>query len=184
MFLPVALRDAVEARLGAAPKRIYEHRGAEIATSTAAGRAGLVFLGAILAGVLVYCARKGPRWLRASLGGVGVLWGLLGVAVDVVPLLSRFPELGHSWVVLVLWPTDVVLGFLPPRWLARYLVVRLGVLALLLLLSAAGVIAQPLVGVCIFAGLPLGVAYLVVRFPGFVERSRATPRTAPASWGT
>jgi hypothetical protein len=80
-----------------------------------------------------------------------------------VSLTTRIPEFADNWVALVLLPTDALLAFLPARLLPRYLTVRLGMLALLALLSATGIVAQPLVDVCVFAALPLGAAYAFAR---------------------
>jgi hypothetical protein len=161
MFLPTGLRDAVAARLGAPPKQIYERREAVVPTSTQAGRVGLVLLGALLAGVIAYGTRKGR--LRGAMGVASVLLGLLALVVDAVWLVSRIPEFGGNWVALVLLPTDAALAFVSPGLGRRYLGVRLGMLALLAVLSATGVIAQPLVAVCALAALPLGTAYVLLR---------------------
>jgi hypothetical protein len=163
MFLPVGLRDAVATRLGAPPKQIYERREAVIPRSVQAGRVGLVVLGVLLAGAIAYAARRSPRALRRAMGFAGLVLGLLGVAVDVVWVVTRIPEFTGNWVALVLLPTDALLAFLPPRLLPRYLAVRLGMLALLAALSATGLVAQPLVAVCALAALPLGAAYAFVR---------------------
>jgi len=163
MFLPVGLRDAVAARLGAQPKQIYERREAVIPTSPQAGRVGLVVLGALLAGALAFAGRKGPRALRVAMASTGLVLGLLGLTVDVVWLLTRIPEFAGNWVALVLLPTDAALAFASPRLLLRYLAVRLGMLALLAALSATGIVAQPLVAVCVFAALPLGAGYFFAR---------------------
>jgi hypothetical protein len=163
MFLPVGLRDAVATRLGAPPKQIYERREAVIPTSPQAGRVGLIALGALLACVIALRGRKGPRALRIAVGSAGVVLGLLGLTVDVVWLVTRIPEFAGNWVVLVLVPVDALLAFAPPRVWPRYLGVRLGMLALLAALSATGVLAQPLVAVCVFAALPLGASYFFVR---------------------
>jgi len=172
MFLPVDLRDAVATRLGAEPKQIYTRREAVIATSPQAGRVGLVVLGVLLAAVIALRARKGPRALRIAVGFAGLVLGVLGLAVDVVWLVTRIPEFAGNWVVLVLLPTDALLAFAAPRLWHGYLAVRLGMLALLAALSATGVLAQPLVSVCVFAALPLGASY-------FFARARRGASTTP-----
>jgi hypothetical protein len=170
MFLPVDLRDAVAARLGAQPKQLYERREAVIPTSTQAGRVMLVLFGAMMAGVIAYGARRSPRGLRVAVGGAGAVLGLLGLTVDAVALVTRIPEFAGNWVVLVLLPTDAMLAFASPRTWPRYLAVRLGMIALLAALSATGVIAQPLVSVCLLAALPLGMGYFFAR-----PRKEASP---------
>ena len=180
MFLPVDLRDAVAARLGAQPKQIHERREAVIPTSTHAGRVALVLLGALLAGAVAYGARRSPRGLRVAMACTGLTLGLLGLAVDAVWLTTRIPEFAGNWVALVLLPTDVLLAFAPARVWPRYLGVRLGMLGVLAALSAAGVIAQPLVVVCAFAALPLGAGYSRAR----ARRPRLAAAVRPTAGGT
>jgi hypothetical protein len=175
MFLPADLREAVAARLGAAPRQIYERRAAVIPTSTQAGRVALVLLGAALAGAVAYGARRSPRGLRVAMAFAGLALGLLGLAVDAVWLTTRIPEFAGNWVALVLLPTDVLLAFAPARVWPRYLAMRLAMLGLLAALSAAGILAQPLVVVCAFAALPLGAGYVFTR-----ERKVAAPSPLPA----
>ena len=75
---------------------------------------------------------------------------------------EQLTELG-PWLGLPENPTDALLAFVSPRLWPRYLAGRLAILALVAALSAAGVIAQPLVAVCAFAALPLGAGYIFVR---------------------
>ncbi len=184
MFLPVGLRDAVAARLGAQPRQIHERREAVVPTSAQAGRVGLVFLGALLAAGIAYGARRSARGLRVTMGVAGVVLGLLGLAVDVVWLVSQIPEFGRNWVALVLVPTDALLAAGPPRLWPRYLGVRLGMLAVLAALSATGVIAQPLVAVCAAAALPLGAGYVFLRRSRGVATARSTTPTARGTTAT
>jgi hypothetical protein len=176
--LPAGRRPAVAPRLGAPPEQIYERREAVVPTSAQAGRFGLVLLGALLAGAIAYGGRKGARGLRATVGLAGVMLGLLGLAVDAVWAVSLLPEFGRNWVALVLVPTDALLAFTPPPVWSRYLGVRLGLLALLAALSATGIVAQPLVAVCLFAALPLSVAYVFVRRGRAVVTAKAVTPTA------
>ncbi|HEX3345988.1 MAG TPA: DUF4105 domain-containing protein [Polyangiaceae bacterium] len=175
MFLPAGLRDAVATRLGAPPRQLHERREAVVPTSAQAGRVALVLLGALLAGAVAYGARRSARGLRIALGIAGVVLGLLGLAVDAVWVVSQLPELGGNWVALVLVPTDALLGFAPARLVRRYLGVRLGMLALLATLSATGLVAQPLVAVCLLAALPLGAGHLAARRRAATAEPLATP---------
>jgi hypothetical protein len=161
MFLPVRLRDAVEARLGARAQLVYQRRGLTLPTSTAAGRVLLVLLGLLMAGALLWGTRRGGwRW-RAALGLSFGLLGALGLAVELTALLSAYPELRRNWSLLVLLPTDVAVMF-TPGWIEKYLRARLGGLAALALASAIGLV-QPLLAVAAMAALPCGAAYVAVR---------------------
>jgi hypothetical protein len=183
MFLPAGLRDAVAARLGAAPRQIHERREAFVPTSPKAGRVALVALGVLLAAALGYVARRRERRLRTAIGFVGVFLGFLGLAVDVVWLVSALPELGRNWVALVLVPTDALLAFGSPGLLRRYLAVRLGIVALLAVASVTGIVAQPLLAVCALAALPLAASYLMLRRAPAVAGARSA-RARPTAPGT
>lgn len=157
MFLPYDLRDAVEARVGVKPERLHARdRGVELRTSTSVGRMTLVLLGLALTALLWMGVRKGAASERRATIGVGLLLGLLALALDLVVLCCSISWVRETWIVLVLWPTDVALGFLEPKLRERYVTVRLVVLGLLGGLSLVHVIAQPLVAVALLAALPLG----------------------------
>jgi hypothetical protein len=168
MFLPAQLRDTVERRLGVKPEKIFEPReGITLATSPSAGRFTLGFLGLVLFGALVYASRtpKKPapkRWQR-TLTGAGLVLGALGLVVWGVAATTTYPELQRNWVLAVLVPFDVVLGFVGASRLRRYLEVRLVVLAAVLGLALAHVIVQPLLASVVLAGLPLAMVYATVR---------------------
>jgi hypothetical protein len=174
----------VAGRLGVPPKQIHERREAFVPTSPKAGRVGLVALGVLLAAAVVSVARKRERGLRAAIGVVGVLLGVLGLAVDVVWLVSALPEFGRNWVALVLVPTDALLAFLSPGLLRRYLVGRLGLVALLAAASATGIVAQPLLAVCALAAFPLAAVYWTQRRAPIVAARKAATPTAPGTRAT
>jgi hypothetical protein len=178
MFLPAGLRDAVASRLGVPPRQIHERREAFVPTSPKAGRVALVALGVLLAAVVVFVARKRERGLRRAMGFAGVFLGVIGLAVDIVWLVSLLPELGRNWVALVLLPTDALLAFGSPGLVRRYLVARLGLVGLLAVASVTGIVTQPLLAVCALAAFPLAASYLMLRRAPAVARSVAATPTA------
>ena len=163
LFLPANLRDAVQARMGAAPTVVYERREMFVPkTSTNAGRIVLALLGALMAGAALWTVRRSPGRVGYVLVALGLVLGLVGLAVDGVALGAAYPEVTRNWVLLVLLPTDLVLA-VAPRKALRYVQARLGAVGLLALLSAVGLVAQPLVLVCAFVAMPLAAAWPAVR---------------------
>ncbi len=157
MFLPYDLRDAIEARVGVKPEQLHgRDHGVELRTSTNVGRMTLVLLGLALTALLWMGVRKGPASERRTTIGVGLFLGILALAIDLVVLACSLFWVRETWIVLVLWPTDVALGFLKPELRKRYVTLRLVVLALFGVLSLVHLIAQPLVAIVLLAALPLG----------------------------
>ena len=160
LFLPFDLRDAVEARLGVKAAQVNKReRGVELRTSTNVGRGTLVLIGLFLSAIVWAAARKKEPSLTRAIRGVGIVLGLVAIGVDLFAVAATFPWLAHNWVLLLLWPSDVILGWLPAPKLGIYLKGRLGILAILGLASLVHLIGQPLVAVALFAALPLGTIY-------------------------
>ncbi len=153
MFLPNALRDTVAERFGVAPDVIHEQVDHVLPTSTHVGRAALVFLGFLLFAAL----RFGPRWVsrRTILIGVCSILGLLGLLVDALSVLVPWPEVRMNWALSLLLPTDLAIPWLPSKLRHKYLVLRIGVSALVLMASVIGLIAQPVWPIAIVALAPL-----------------------------
>ena len=163
MFLPYDLRDAIEARLGVKAEEIHKReRGIELRTSTAVGRVTLVLIGLFLSAIVWAGLRPNPkREQRAhrAVMVVGITLGIVAVAVDLMAICVSIAWVRENWVLVLLWPTDLALGWLHGARRQNYLLVRLGALALFSLLSLTHVIAQPLVAMALFAALPLAVIY-------------------------
>ena len=160
LFLPFDLRDAIEARLGVKAEQIHKReRGIELRTSTNVGRGTLVLVGLFLSAIVWAGARKKAPGFTRAVRGVGVVLGLVALGVDLFAIVAVYPWLAHNWVLVLLWPTDVLVGWLPPPKLATYLKARMGVLAVVGLASLIHLIGQPLVAVALFAALPLGTIY-------------------------
>ena len=143
MFLPSQLRAEVTRRFAAPPQLVVSGRPRPPPGATWLGRAALVGLGALLALAIVVGARLGRRARAVALVASALLLGLTGAILWALAALSTFPELVRNESLLALWPTDLVLPFMRPRTLGRYLDLRLLLLALLLLLHL-GPLVQPL----------------------------------------
>lgn len=157
MFLPAGLRDGVTKAFGVAPTRVRAQRGNVLQTSVHAGRALLVFVGLALT-LLVVLARKRPRIARGAEIVASLTLALLGVVVWGFAILSSYPEVSRNWNLAILVPTDALLPLLSsasPSRARLYIYVRLAVVVALALLSAVGVIAQPLVVPALTCALPL-----------------------------
>jgi hypothetical protein len=154
MFLPEVLREEVSRRLGVAAEVIYQRRGPAPAGDPSTGMRLLTWLALALA--LLTAAAHAPRrrsLRRAALVLSGVTLGLLAAGVDFLAIASTLPELTHNELLLVLLPTDLLLVFLDGRRLRVYLVARLGLLLVVSLAGALGLLAQPLLApVALVAG--------------------------------
>jgi hypothetical protein len=156
MFLPSELRIEVERRLGAKPELIYQRKQTLGAPSTALGHVAFAVGGLVLALMVLALGRAGVVIAGLVLGLVGmVLWGLAA--------LSTFPELTYNELLLVFWPTDLLLFALPRGWLRGYALGRLGAVALFAVLHAVG-FTQPL-SPALLAMLPLFVIARRARVP-------------------
>lgn len=160
LFLPFDLRDAIEARALVKPEQVHKRdRGVELRTSTNVGRGTLVLIGLFLSAIVWAAARKKSPSLTRAVRAVGIVLGLVALAVDAFAIIATYPWLAHNWVLLVLWPTDVAVGWLPADKLSLYLKARIGVLVVVGLASLVHLIGQPVTAVALFAALPLGTIY-------------------------
>jgi hypothetical protein len=150
MFLPSELRAEVEQRLHSPPELVYARKRPLPDGSQWLGALAFITLGALLA--LVVLAGRARRW---TLAPAAFVLGLIALVLDALALLSTFPELTRNEMLLVFWPTDFALPWLP----RGYVKLRLGALALIVLLHA-GLLTQPLAPLATVA-LPLSVYLLV-----------------------
>lgn len=155
MFVPADLREAVAARLSAPPQQISRRAGPDPAESWWVGRAILAAAAATAAALTLLAARRRPG---LALTTAGLLAGAPALIAWGGAALSNLPELRWNEVLLCLWPTDLLLGWMG-RHARRYLQLRLGSLALIALLSAVGLLIQPLGPALLLAALPLGVTW-------------------------
>src|SRR5690606_23214429 len=155
---PLGLRDLIKHAWGVDAVVTYQQTWRPLPTSVHAGRVVLILFGAVLA-VWTYWSsrrRQRPRWLGvlplAASGGVIALLGLLAIGAR---LYSDYPEFSSNFAPLILFPGDAALALMPARVRQKYVLVRVGVIALLLLLSFISVLKQPLLSLALFALLPL-----------------------------
>jgi hypothetical protein len=165
MFLPDLLRDRLTRRFGVEPELVYRRRGPPFPQDPGSNVAAIAAPGVVVAVGLALS--RGHRAVRAALG---LLLGLLAAAVWVVAAVSTVPELHSNELLVVLWPTDLALGFLGAERARRYARLRVVGLALCALLSGLGVLHQPLLPFVVLAALP----FTVLAFAGHVWRASST----------
>jgi hypothetical protein len=163
MFLPDELRDEVSRRFGAPAEVVGTRRRPPRQGSIWLGALAFAAFGLGLAGLIALGARLGRRAERVAVGIAGVALGLVGVAVWGLALLSSFVELRWNEVLLIFWPSDLLLGFLSVERRRPYLAARLALLGLVVLLHL-GLLVQPLTPLGL-ALPPLVAAYLAARRP-------------------
>jgi hypothetical protein len=178
MFLPLVLRDQVEAVLGVTPELIYLRQSRPIGTDPP-GRLPFLVLFVLLAAPLVVARRTG-RFERAALIWAVVPVVLLGALVWGLALVSPVPELRWNELLLVFLPTDLLLVIGPRRWRRPYARARVVGLVLVSLGRAVGLLRQPL---WLFVLLPLAAAAFVAtrRDPVSAGAAGAEPAAAPAA---
>lgn len=157
MFLPAELRSTVATRLDAPPEMMLAGKVRPPPGKTWLGTLAFVVIGAALALIIIV----GRRRLSLALAPTAIVLGLVAVVLDLLAILSTFPELRYNENLLAFWPTDLALPFIA-KHRRQYLNARLVVLALLVLLHL-GLLMQPL-GPLVMIALPLVAARLTGRF--------------------
>lgn len=159
MFLPDALREEVQKRLGVKPERIYTRKGPAHPGDGTDGWQSWLAAGAVLAG-LVSAGKGRPTSLILP----GLLLGLAATVCWGLAIASPEAELHLNEAVLLMWPSDLALPLLRGKRLRTYLIARLTALALGAGAMGAGLLHQPMWGLLAFAGLPLAMALLRADF--------------------
>jgi hypothetical protein len=157
MFLPDVLRAQVARVFGVEPELVSQRM--HPVPSGNAHRGGWILWGlALLLGAMVAFL---PRTigLRAGLVAAGIVLGSIALLFDALRVISTLPEIHANELVLVFWPTDLILGVLPLAWLRRYATVRVVALALVSILSVVGLLRQPLGAAIAIATLPMLAAW-------------------------
>ncbi len=168
MFHPDILRAQIQRHYASSPVLVAQRRGPDFRQTPP--RASLVFaaVGAVFAAVLL-ALRARPRAHRIAAAAVGVLLALVALVPWVIAGVSTVPELRGNELLLVLWPSDLLLALLAPGARRGYARVRLFALALSALLAATGVLRQPVLPFVVLVALPMA---LLALWP--------EPRTSPA----
>lgn len=143
MFHPYVLRDQVEAKLGVAPRTVYQRRGPPIPDSGPTGRSWALLIGLLLA-VPLLVARLTGRLERPAVAVAAVPVGLMGLVIWTAAIISTIPGLRWNEALFLYTPFDLALPLLGERQRRRYARVRLGMVVAVSLLRAVGVFRQPL----------------------------------------
>ena len=188
MFLPQYLREAVQRKWGVAPVVIYQRkecdghedpscavRGVPPVTDTGGGRWTLALLIVVLTAP-VWLSRWRCRFERTGLAVAVVPYCLFGIALTVLAVVSTLPYFRINEVILVWFPLDLAILFVP--WKAAYARARVAMLALIALLVLVGVLRQPLWAPMLWPLIPMAT---VAFWP---QRSRAMPARTASSIAT
>ena len=154
MFHPDIFRQQIEVKLGAAPRRVYQRRGPAFPTEGSSGRLELLAIALAFALPLVI-AQWRRRFQTAALVWVTLELVVLGALVWGIAIVSSIPAVRYNEAMLVVVPLDVVLPWLAAERRRRYALGRLGLLALVSLLAAIGVLHQPLWALIVLVVLPM-----------------------------
>ena len=154
MLMPAELRAQVEARLGARADLMFHGSTPPIPDTAQQGRTAVAAAGVALGALAGLLGWKTPRLAR---GVVATLLGLPAVVFWAIAAITALSELRYNETLLLLWPTDLALPWLSPERRWRYLQARLGMVVLVAVLWAVGLLIQPLGPNLCFVGLPLGV---------------------------
>lgn len=144
MFLPSVLREELSRQLHVTPEPVYVRKGPSPRGSRAAGPVFLLGCSALLSvGCLLLARRRHPRLARLL---VATPLGLIGSLLLLLRCVSPLAELRYNEVLLLCWPCDLLIPWLPARWLRAYLKLRLGSCGLAAVAAAVGLLHQPLTG--------------------------------------
>lgn len=159
MFLPEVLRAECATRFHAPPEVFNVRKGPVPELSPLAGRrvVWMLALGLTLVVAAAALLRRPALW-RMALVTMALILGLLGTLAVALAAVALMPELRRNEVLLVFLPTDLALAFLRDRKLAVYLLARCGLLAVIALALAAGVLVQPMWAAWALAAGPIAVA--------------------------
>jgi hypothetical protein len=144
MFLPDYMREAAEKLWGVKPIPVYERRGAPPLDHGPSGR--VLF-------AIVILLLTAPAWITKLLGrfertglAVAILpYALLGFVLTFLAIISPLPYVRANESCLLLIPFDILMiWFLRPRHRRIYARIRVGMVVLVGLLLAVGVLKQPI----------------------------------------
>ena len=167
MFLPQYLREAVQARWGVRPYKLFERdqcigdpdpmceeHGIPTVAHPSSGR-WLFALVIFMLTAPVWITRAGGRLHRTGLAIAVVPYWLLGVALTGLALVSTLPYFRVNEIILVWLPIDLAIVFLPAAWQVTYARARVAMLAVTAILLLAGVLHQPLWVPMLWPAIPM-----------------------------
>jgi hypothetical protein len=159
MFLPQYLREAVTKLWGIQPIAVYERKGPPPVSDGPSGRSWLL-LAILVLTAPAWIARLIRRGQRLGLAVAVVPYVLLGSVLTALAIISPLPYIRWNETVLVLLPLDLLVLLLPGARRRGYARLRLGMLAVMLVLQLIGVLTQPLLVELLWPAIPLAVAAL------------------------
>ncbi len=201
LYLPQHLRDylhqkvrvpnpsgeAGQVPLASKPERLYSRWKPPAVTEEEGATTLLVFgassaLLALLALLGWIRAAKGPRLAGLAIALYGLLAGVIGLVVTTLVLVSSVPELRQNELMLLYWPTDLLLIGLGLRWLrgraragrviVAYAWLKAGVAALWIIGQLTGLLYQRPLIIATFAVIGAVALLTLVR-----RLRRADPMT-------
>lgn len=198
-FLPDLLRAALHERVrinGRALARpaevIYERQAPlprgdpEAGARAIAAFAGLLGLLGLLA---LWLARKRRRAAGLPVIAIALLLGLLAIPPWVLSFTVALRELGETELVLLLWPTDLLLArfgwrllrgrFEAGSWLRNYVLARVAVVVAAALGHGVGLLYQRPLAWLLVAGAPFVFLVVLVRLLPRPSVSRPEPSHEP-----
>lgn len=162
MFHPFVLRDEVDRHYGARAEVVYERRQPPIPDDGPTGRGWALLIGLAFVVPLLAARLAGRLELTATILATLPLF-LMGLIIWSAAILSTIPSLRWNEALLLYYPGDLVLPFLYEARRRRYARYRLAGVVLVSLLTAVGVLRQPL-------WVPIAIAFAMFSVLGFERR--------------
>lgn len=156
MFHPDVLRQAVQNKLGVAPRLLHVRHGPPFPTDGSMWRWQVLAIALVFALPLLVATWR-RRFQRLALAWATLYLTLWGVIVWGLVIVSSIPGVRWNENVFVLMPLDIVLPFLSPARRRTYARIRLAGLFLVSALAGIGVFHQPLWMPVLTALLPLAI---------------------------
>jgi hypothetical protein len=178
MFLPDHLEAEVARFFGVKGVVLYERRGSDPTPDPGWGGRGWFVCFAVFLAMAVASAQRWGRGVRAALVLVAVPLGLFGLLLWALAAVSALPAVRWNELLLVFVPFDLGLAFLPIGRARRYSQIRVGLLSLVALLLAVGVLRQPLWAPLLIPFAPLA---LVAWGPWRASSPHGAGPTAPGT---
>lgn len=182
MFLPDVLREQVKLKMGVEPEILYQRKG-PLPSGTPYGGKGVLLLLGLFSGVVAFvaCRSPGPRKRRLGLTVASLPLLFTSAMIYFLVIISDVPELYLNEHILVFLPTDLVLWVARPSFLRTYARYRLILLGVVALLSAVGVLHQPVAAQIAMVALPMIAILVGLPRPGGARVAEAATGEAEAA---